>query len=196
MIKVRHTEQHGERIVRVEYNDSLGEYRCRLFVYGTPRPQADYFTADLEDAIGTARLMARAVDVPQKTEDKEPPPPAPAPEEPKTVPIVPSWEGIVPLLVEVAANGQTAKGRKEAMDELLRLARIVDQRNEQEDVGVRVETRPEVQYLVVFGDPIGGLRFVGPFADRDDAVTYAEFDARPEDWWIAELNQPDGGETA
>jgi hypothetical protein len=47
----------------------------------------------------------------------------------ETIEIVVRWEGIIPLLVEVAANGATLEVRKEAMGELRRLARIVDERN-------------------------------------------------------------------
>lgn len=49
--------------------------------------------------------------------------------EPKTIDITPSWEGILPLLVHVAEHGTTAEGRNAAMDELMRLARTVDQMN-------------------------------------------------------------------
>lgn len=48
----------------------------------------------------------------------------------KDIVITPTWEGLVPLLVEVAANGSTAAGRMQAMNELKRLARIVDEMNE------------------------------------------------------------------
>ena len=40
--------------------------------------------------------------------------------------ITPSWESILPMLVQAAANGS-----KPAMDELRRLARIVDEMNEE-----------------------------------------------------------------
>jgi hypothetical protein len=43
-----------------------------------------------------------------------------------TIDITPTWRGIVPALVEVASKGETAEGRKMAMDELLRLADIAD----------------------------------------------------------------------
>ena len=43
-----------------------------------------------------------------------------------TVPIIQSWESIIPILVEAAANGTTVKGRRAAMSELKRLARMVD----------------------------------------------------------------------
>ena len=45
--------------------------------------------------------------------------------------VCPTWEAIIPLLVEAAANGTTSKARSEAMGELRRLARIVDQMNAQ-----------------------------------------------------------------
>lgn len=44
----------------------------------------------------------------------------------RKVSIVPTWEGVIPLLVEVAANGDTPEARRTAMDELRRLARLVD----------------------------------------------------------------------
>ena len=50
-----------------------------------------------------------------------------------------------------------------------------------------------MNYIVIYGDPVDGFNFVGPFADRDEAVRYAEFDAGT-DWWIAELVQPAQGE--
>ena len=47
----------------------------------------------------------------------------------RTVSIVPTWRGILPLLVEVAANGTTATARRNAMEELYRLADKVDAMN-------------------------------------------------------------------
>ena len=47
----------------------------------------------------------------------------------KTINITPTWAALMPVLVEVAANGSTAAGRKEAMGELMRLAKIVDELN-------------------------------------------------------------------
>ncbi len=44
----------------------------------------------------------------------------------ETIDITPTWEGVLPVLVEVAARGETAEARKAAMAELVRLARIVD----------------------------------------------------------------------
>ena len=47
----------------------------------------------------------------------------------QTIDITPTWQGLLPLLVEVAANGDSAAGRKSAMDELMRLAKTVDESN-------------------------------------------------------------------
>lgn len=66
-------------------------------------------------------MLERRVNITKQPAFKEP--------TPKTVSIVPTWEGVIPLLVEAAANGSTAEARKEAMGELLRLARTVDQMN-------------------------------------------------------------------
>jgi len=40
--------------------------------------------------------------------------------------LTPTWGALLPALVEVAANGETAEGRKVAMEELQRLASIAD----------------------------------------------------------------------
>jgi hypothetical protein len=44
----------------------------------------------------------------------------------KTIDTTPTWESLMPALVEVAANGTTAEARELAAGELLKLARIVD----------------------------------------------------------------------
>lgn len=43
--------------------------------------------------------------------------------------MTPTWTELLPVLVHVAANGETAKGRDEAMGELKRLAQAVDKLN-------------------------------------------------------------------
>lgn len=43
--------------------------------------------------------------------------------------MTPTWAALMPALVEAAANGSNAEGRKAAMGELLRLARTVDDMN-------------------------------------------------------------------
>ena len=43
-----------------------------------------------------------------------------------TVDMTPTWEGLMPGLLHVVANGSTAKGREAARDEIMRLARNMD----------------------------------------------------------------------
>lgn len=40
--------------------------------------------------------------------------------------LTPTWAGVLPMLVEVAANGTSLSGRMAAMGELKRLAQITD----------------------------------------------------------------------
>lgn len=54
-----HTIQFGERIVVVKQDSETQEYRARLFTYGQPHKDADYFTEDLDDAKATAERMLK-----------------------------------------------------------------------------------------------------------------------------------------
>jgi hypothetical protein len=45
----------------------------------------------------------------------------------KTIDITPSWRGLMPALVELAANAKDETARKIAWDELYRLADYADQ---------------------------------------------------------------------
>jgi hypothetical protein len=47
----------------------------------------------------------------------------------QSIDITPTWQALIPTLVEVAANGTSAQARKSAMAELLRLAKAVDDMN-------------------------------------------------------------------
>jgi len=49
-----------------------------------------------------------------------------------------------------------------------------------------------MNYIIIVGTPVDGFKYVGPFVDRDEAVHYAEVEARgfDADWWIAELVWP------
>lgn len=44
-------------------------------------------------------------------------------------------------------------------------------------------------WIVVEGDPVGGLNFTGPFAFEEEAVAYGE--GLKENWWIAWLQEPE-----
>lgn len=47
-----------------------------------------------------------------------------------TIDITPTWQSLVPVLVELSCNGTTAEARSQAMAELMRLARAVDAMND------------------------------------------------------------------
>jgi hypothetical protein len=48
-----------------------------------------------------------------------------------------------------------------------------------------------VKYIIIFGDPIKGFNFRGPFDDHQDAADYADVNEPNEYWWVAELDPPD-----
>src|SRR5579862_5465027 len=55
----------------------------------------------------------------------------------ETIDITPEWGGLLPMLVEVAANGETLKSRAEAMANLRSLVEVVDAQNVRARVGTR-----------------------------------------------------------
>tara|TARA_R110001599_G_scaffold243832_1_gene443763 strand:- start:229 stop:402 length:174 start_codon:yes stop_codon:yes gene_type:complete len=46
-----------------------------------------------------------------------------------TVDITPTWEALLPVLIRVATQGETAEAQEGAMSELLRMARACDEMN-------------------------------------------------------------------
>ena len=42
-------------------------------------------------------------------------------------------------------------------------------------------------YIIVFGNPVDGIDFVGTFEDHCEATCHAETFLKNEEWWIAEL---------
>ena len=44
----------------------------------------------------------------------------------KYITVAPTWEGLLPMLIELSRKATTAEARKTAMDELVRMARIAD----------------------------------------------------------------------
>ncbi|MCH7605379.1 hypothetical protein IID24_05320 [Patescibacteria group bacterium] len=63
-----HTETFGARVVKVYIDSTWGEFRCRLYVGGVLRAEADYFTGDKDDALATAKAMVRLI--PSKKESR------------------------------------------------------------------------------------------------------------------------------
>lgn len=48
-----------------------------------------------------------------------------------------------------------------------------------------------MQYVVIIGDPIDGLTFVGPFEDAEEAMAWAEEnDDNIRSWWVSDLEMP------
>ena len=45
------------------------------------------------------------------------------------------------------------------------------------------------QYMIITGNPIDGLTFFGPFADKDAALDWGAGSGG--DWWLATLEAPD-----
>lgn len=60
------------------------------------------------------------------TDCVENPQPQPKEKQVERIKIIPTWRAILPLLVEVAANGKEPKARSDAMGELYRLADAAD----------------------------------------------------------------------
>lgn len=45
---------------------------------------------------------------------------------------------------------------------------------------------------IMFGNPVYGFRFIGPFDSKVDAVEYANEQIMELDWWVIELDDPEG----
>ena len=46
------------------------------------------------------------------------------------------------------------------------------------------------QHLLVTGNPVDGLQFIGPFQHPEDANFYAEMFLNKDEWWVAKLEAP------
>ena len=44
--------------------------------------------------------------------------------------------------------------------------------------------------LVIFGNPVDGFRFYGPFKGVDEAIKWAENQGSA-DWWLGEVTEPE-----
>lgn len=47
-----------------------------------------------------------------------------------------------------------------------------------------------MKFVIVFGNPIDGFNFRGPFDSVEDANHSAEASDPDDYWWVAELNPP------
>lgn len=50
-----------------------------------------------------------------------------------------------------------------------------------------------MKYILIFGNPVDGFSFRGPFDTQEEAIAYG--DPIMEEWWTAELVPPDPTET-
>ncbi len=46
------------------------------------------------------------------------------------------------------------------------------------------------KYMIMYGNVVDGMKFIGPFDSGEDALGYAEMELTPEDWWIVPLQSP------
>jgi len=47
-------------------------------------------------------------------------------------------------------------------------------------------------YVILIGNPVDGLEFIGPFDDGNEATEYAEVKVhRNKEWWLAEMEAPE-----
>ena len=45
--------------------------------------------------------------------------------------------------------------------------------------------------IIITGNPVDGFTFIGPFNDSEEADAYAVEKLRGEEWWIADMSEPD-----
>ncbi len=46
--------------------------------------------------------------------------------------------------------------------------------------------------IIIIGNPVDGLQFIGPFKTSDDAIAWVNCDAHIDaDWWVASLEAKD-----
>lgn len=47
--------------------------------------------------------------------------------------------------------------------------------------------------IVIYGNPVDGFTYCGPFQLREDAFAWADSNITTEyDWWITDLKEPEG----
>lgn len=46
------------------------------------------------------------------------------------------------------------------------------------------------KYMIMYGNVVDGMKFIGPFDSDEDAFGYAEMELTLEDWWITQLQSP------
>lgn len=93
----------------------------------------------------------------------------------ETIDVTPTWEALLPVLVEVAANGTDAKGRKAAMDELKALARAMDKINAQNQITMKNTTKTgQIPANVGFSQTAGNIRTLTKEERQQQRLSFRE----------------------
>lgn len=48
-----------------------------------------------------------------------------------------------------------------------------------------------MSFIVITGNPVDGFQYYGRFSDEPTAIDWADENLSEEDWWVAELINPD-----
>lgn len=48
-----------------------------------------------------------------------------------------------------------------------------------------------MKYIIITGNPVDGLGFVGPFKTAEEANRYADLSFTAGDWWVVSLDKPE-----
>lgn len=48
-----------------------------------------------------------------------------------------------------------------------------------------------MKYILIFGNPVDGFTYLGPFDSTEEANDYADDKIRRDDWWVAILDKPE-----
>lgn len=56
-------------------------------------------------------------------------------------------------------------------------------------ITIKLPDEDTEQCILVFGNPVDGFNFRGPFTTREEAIAYG--DPIQEEWWVADLVAPD-----
>jgi hypothetical protein len=47
-----------------------------------------------------------------------------------------------------------------------------------------------MQYIVIVGNPVEGLKFIGPFDNANDVLEWVEDHGGSSQWWLADMEMP------
>ncbi|MEM7298027.1 MAG: hypothetical protein AAF391_07150 [Bacteroidota bacterium] len=106
----------------------------------------------------------------------------------KTIDITPTWSGLLPALLAVIQDGETAEARQIAKDELVKMAKAADRYNEHTkkgDFSIHIAFGELVTRAIVEGEEV--TEDMGGFITEKSFFTEAEKNA-----YLEALNDQDG----